>query len=148
MGTMHINGLGFVETRTDEQGNEVPVMYRQGDVFIFKMVESKHEFGPNAVVQDHAVLAEGEVTGHHHILQAKCRVELAHPNQDIDEKKTTFHKVGLAGEPVFFEVLECGENDTVELVHDEHDPIELPPGKYKSTIQRQYMPAANERVYD
>ena len=35
-----------------------------------------------------------------------------------------------------------------ELVHDEHDTLTIPPGVYKLPAQREYTPAAPQRVAD
>lgn len=88
--------------------------YRQGDVLIYQVNELKRSYP----VTGKAVLAYGEVTGHHHRIEADSAHRfLAYTGED----GTTVSEL---------EVLEA-----VELLHEEHDTIVIEPGNYKVAIQ-------------
>jgi hypothetical protein len=40
------------------------------------------------------------------------------------------------------------KNNAVDLTHQEHDTISVPPGKYRKVIQVEYTPAALRNVAD
>jgi hypothetical protein len=95
---------------------EAAMLYRQGDIFI----ESVAAIPAQAVKQRDLVLAEGEATGHRH------RVDGDSGAADLYEH---------AGQ-LFLSVL----TDDATVVHDEHDTIVLPRGKYRVWRQREYDP--------
>ena len=82
---------------------------RQGDL-LFKRVDDK----PKQVEAKKLVIAEGEVTGHHHVL-------LAQTDSVILGDKTLFSIKGKA-----------------KLVHPEHDTIEFGTGTYMVINEREY----------
>ena len=104
--------------------------YQQGDVVMFKVDDEQFKNntrGGDGAVEyhgkqpTHAILEFGEVTGHTH------QINMANM---LKEAGVTLH-MGYnrkAGEdaPDGFQVL----NAPVTLTHEEHDPLELPPGKY------------------
>jgi hypothetical protein len=99
-------------------------LYRQGDV----LVERVESIPAGAIKQEHSgkiILAHGEVTGHHHSLQA----------DPADWWKS--------GDEQFIEV-----RKPTELTHQEHAAITLPAGKYRVTRQREYSPEAIRNVAD
>jgi hypothetical protein len=105
-------------------------MYRHGDVIIEVANETDFDCG-DAIARDaqgRAVLAEGEVTGHAH--------RIDEPEAFLFQHKKIPH----------LKLLRVDE--TVWLRHEEHKPIEVPPGKYTVRIKRQYSPAGWERVAD
>lgn len=108
------------------------MLYRQGDVY-FKPIR-KIPAGPAKKRKDGAV-AYGEVTGHSHRLAVEDR-EVA--------------EVLEIGEGLFV----CVSADGVSIqggatfIHEEHDPITLPPGDYEVTIQREYAPEGIRNVID
>lgn len=109
------------------------MMYRQGDVLIESVDEIPKTAAPVERVNGRVVLALGEVTGHSH-------------SMDDDPNVTQFRE----GDKQFIEVL--GEKGAM-LVHEEHGPIDLPPGRYEVGIQREYEPTGRESggsrsVYD
>lgn len=77
------------------------------------------------------ILAHGEATGHHHSLA------LAEPDS------ADWWKQDTAGDTQFVEL-----RGRASLVHQEHAPIELAPGKYRVTRQREYSPKEVRRVAD
>lgn len=104
-------------------------MYRQGDVLIKPV--TKMPAAVKKVDRDagRVVLAYGEVTGHAHAIS--------------DERCDLF--AGDKLEARFLEVLAEGG---VELLHEEHSTITLPPGIYEVTRQREYGPDAIRNVAD
>lgn len=90
-------------------------MYRQGDVLLVRVPGKP----ARARKLDHCVVAEGEVTGHSHRVEAGAQ-QLVGPN----------------GEQ--FLVVTAEE---AELVHEEHGTLKLPgPAVYKVVHQREYTP--------
>lgn len=87
-------------------------LYRQGDLLIQsldKAPEGKRKARPDGV------LAEGEVTGHMH------RVE--------DVTKAEVYEIGKQ--------LLLSTETGIRIVHDEHNPLELPAGHYRVIRQRE-----------
>lgn len=82
---------------------------RQGDI-LFKQVTDE----PKQVEAKKLVIAEGEVTGHHHVL-------LAETDSVILGDRTLFTVRGKA-----------------KLVHPEHDTIEFSTGTYMVINEREY----------
>jgi len=100
--------------------------YRQGDVLIVQCDPSKLE-GTKEKARDNGriVLAYGEVTGHAHAIHS--------------QKATQFYKEGdenfMSGGTSLLKV-----DQQVTLTHEEHDPIDLPPGTYEVRRQHEYQP--------
>lgn len=101
---------------------------RQGDVALVP-ITTRRQRGATPVPLDkgRVVLAYGEVTGHAHVLDDPDAVQL--------------------------EVLTDGTRElTVDrlsrLVHDEHDALEIPAGRYRVQQQREYTPEAIVNVAD
>jgi hypothetical protein len=95
-------------------------MERQGDLLIMKVDKL-----PKGKLTQNKVLAEGEVTGHKHQLRGQVQV------YEFENQK-------------YLEVQEA------ELVHEEHQKLELDQGLYKVVNQREYSYLNNElrRVAD
>jgi hypothetical protein len=98
-------------------------MYRQGDILIVEIAQKNLPAGLRAL--DHKTLAEGEATGHAHVLDGEAQLMADH-----------------AGE-IFFEVTE-----STPLVHEEHDTIVIPEGMYRVVRQREFDGEQIRRVYD
>ena len=124
--------------------------YQQGDVVMFQVDDKsfKDIVGNPSQNKDvvrydghshtHAILAFGEATGHKH------QVNMA---DMVKEAGVTLH-MGVfqkAGEdvPDGFEV----HNETVTLCHEEHNEIEIPPGKYIVRIVREFDHIAGRSRY-
>ena len=103
---------------------------RHGDVLVDK-IERQKVAALKALPRSRmgAVLAEGEKTGHRHYLSGR-NVELYELATDPSVK---ICRVGAGG---------------ATLRHEEHGPLELPPGDYRVTIKRQYSPEGWESVQD
>ena len=128
-----------------EQKKVEYIKYQQGDVVKYKLNDedfkkysnhNKENYSGNNVpvtysgqTNTKAILAFGEVTGHTH------RVEMSEMLKDAG---VTLHMNynGQAGKdvPQAFEVL----NEPVELQHEEHDTVTLPPGNYVVKIVREF----------
>ncbi len=100
-------------------------MWRHGDVFIERIKSI-----PAGLEQARVpVLAEGELTGHAH---------------RIKEPGAAILFNGNTGGECFFEIT----IPAATVVHEEHGPITLTRGKYRSWIQREYHPQEIRRVVD
>mgnify|MGYP003154248838 CR=1 FL=1 len=121
--------------------------YQQGDVVMLKVDDEYFEKnvrkGEDVIEyhgkqSTHAIMAFGEVTGHTH------QVNMANM---LKEAGVTLH-MGYNGKagvdvPDAFIV----HNETVTLTHEEHNPIELPPGKYMVRIVREFDHIAGRSRY-
>ena len=121
-------------TYTKYQQGDV-VMYRLDDDEDFKKYSSKSE-NTNTQVQTYkgqtntkAIFAFGEVTGHTHRVEMSEMLE----NAGIALHMGWSKKAGV-DVPDAFEVTGAD----VEVQHEEHDTILLPPGKYVVRIVREF----------
>lgn len=96
---------------------------RQGDVMLVRVKSVPR--GAKLMAENHAVLAEGEVTGHAH------RVEVAGLKMYEDETG------------IYVDIPE-----TALLRHDEHSPIPLERGIYRLIRQREYEPQGVRNIAD
>ncbi len=103
--------------------------YRQGDVLILETTAAPT--GAVEVPRDKGriVLAYGEVTGHAHAIHDGSATLLSAPGTDDR----------------FLRIMDASG---VELRHEEHATITLPPGDYIVRTQREYTPQAIVRVAD
>jgi hypothetical protein len=100
------------------------MLWRQGDIFIAAIPS----IPPDAVRRSGVVLAEGEITGHHHRIEDPLTASLF------------VHRGELLLSVVALEA---------RLVHEEHGPIELARGAYRVWRQREYAPNVQPRpVFD
>jgi hypothetical protein len=98
--------------------------FRQGDVLIEEITML-----PQGLRKlDHCILAEGEATGHMHIVR------------DVDAAAMFENGDGTE------KFLEVFRNTLV--VHEEHGPVFLAPGKYRVKQQREYHPDRIRKVQD
>ena len=88
-------------------------MWRQGDLLFTPVKRVKGK------LQKNNIIAYGEMTGHTH--------QLTEGRVYNDSKKKEKY-VEIVGRPT-------------PIIHEEHKPIVLEPGKYKVTRQREYKPA-------
>jgi len=102
-------------------------MYRQGDVLIQRvnteLPEDAEVIKPDE--KNRLVLAEGEATGHAHVVPAVAGALYA------------------AQAAMMLQVTQ-----STQVLHEEHSPIDLDPGLYKITRQREYFPTEIRRVAD
>ena len=122
--------------------------YQQGDVVMFQVDDDSFEKNMNGGTEgkvhfntqshNNPILAFGEATGHIHQIRMKDMLEKAEVTVHMPRFRT-------AGEdtPQGFEVRE----ETVTLTHEEHDPIDVPPGKYLVRIVREFDHIAGRSRY-
>ena len=114
--------------------------YQQGDVVMFQVdtdtfTETVRSSNTKDVVHyngdshTHAILAFGEATGHKHQVNMADMVKEAGVTLHMGTYRTAGEDV-----PEGFEV----HNETVTLCHEEHNPIDIPPGKYVIRIVREF----------
>ncbi len=103
------------------------MQYRQGDIFIESIptIPTEAEVVPRE--DGKIVLAYGEVTGHAHVI-ADRGAELL----KVESMEDRFLSIMAAS--------------GVELRHEEHAPIKLPPGNYVVRRQREYIPNESEQL--
>jgi hypothetical protein len=114
------------------------IHYRQGDVLIERIAEI-----PKAAVKqmpsEKIILAHGEVTGHCHLLKTKLPAEWF----QLDETLPAGRQAAALAGKLFVSLPAAG---VVE--HPEHAALNLPPGRYRVTRQREYSPGAIRDVAD
>ena len=124
--------------------------YQQGDVVMFQVDDetfknsvtnnsnSKGAVHYNTQSHNNPILAFGEATGHLHKIHMKDMLDAA-------EVTLHMHRFREAGKdtPEGFEVRE----ETVTLTHEEHKPIDVPPGKYIVRIVREFDHIAGRSRY-
>ena len=117
-----------------------PWSVRQGDVLIVRVDGDVQTGKPVPRDGGRVVLAYGEVTGHAHAI-ADRRAELFELVEDHTKD----------GDDVWARaarILKVHGNAAVQLRHEEHATIELPPGNYRITRQREYAPGELRMVAD
>jgi hypothetical protein len=97
-------------------------MYRQGDLLF---VKSETPVPPDAMVVEDGVIARGESTGHTHRIATKAAILYILARQMYIEAKKR-----------------------IEIKHEEHKPVVLPPGVWKVQRQREYEPNGWRQVQD
>jgi hypothetical protein len=143
----------------------------QGDVCLFRVpdgisIDASNEIKPR---DGRLVLAEGEVTGHHHAIGLGKYLPQAAQFHDAALARTLnapVAKVGTAkmyrAEKAIAVLQRAGELTTtglaigvlvveggpVDLSHDEHDTITIPPGTYYVGNQREWDAAEERRIAD
>lgn len=101
-------------------------LFRQGDVLLERVAKLPKGLKRQKPEGGRIILAHGEVTGHHHSIDADA----------ADWWKTD------GGEQI------VTVTAPTELVHQEHGAIALTPGSYRVRRQREYSPEAIRTVAD
>lgn len=96
--------------------------YRQGDVPLVPFTGTLDGFEQVQPVGGKIVLALGEATGHHH------RIEFAFDRLDPEQARLFRDPISGA------QLVEIGGGGAT-LLHEEHSPIPLPPGRYLQLVQ-------------
>ena len=122
--------------------------YQQGDVVMFKVDEEyykehtrkgeeykSHYMGGK---NQHAIVAFGEVTGHKHQVNMKDMVKEAGVTLNMGYNQQAGIDV-----PEGFAVIDA----PVTITHEEHKPVELPPGYYMVRIVREFDHIAGRSRY-
>jgi hypothetical protein len=102
--------------------------YRQGDVLLVEVARRPSDVRPVPREHGRLVLAQGEATGHAHVV-TDAAAELVSREQ-ADELYLLVY------------------GDDVVLEHEEHDTIPLPRGSYRVMRQREYAPESVRFVAD
>ena len=110
--------------RTTAMKKTPPKIYRQGDVLIAAVADIPTGASELPRGKRGVVLAEGEVTGHAHRIASR-HAKLLRTEEDVRYMRVTA---------------------PVALRHEEHAPIEIPPGNYRVTLHHEYAPAELPRT--
>ena len=98
------------------------VNFRQGDVPLVPWNGSLEGFTPMPAEGGKVVLALGEATGHHH----RCEFSF----DGLDPEQLRLYRDPATGA----QILAVGGGGAT-LLHEEHDPIPLPPGNWLQLVQ-------------
>jgi len=100
-------------------GGSVRGLVRQGDLLLVPVAGLPER--ARRLRAGRLVLAEGEATGHAHV---------------VDDPRASLHGLGWGAESY----LSVEGEESVLLVHEEHDPLPVLPGVYEVRRQREYVP--------
>jgi len=150
----------------------------QGDICLFRVPDEIHisldeEIFPK---DNRLILAEGEVTGHHHAIWLRGPVMFRDDGsgsgvsmsetRDMIKKATGKQKTGTAklyrDRIAVNSLFKCGELTTINLAigflivkdgpvvlyHDEHDAIRIPPGRYYVGRQQEWDASEARKIAD
>lgn len=113
--------------------------YRQGDVLLVRAAQLPRNIRKLARRDGRLVLADGEATGHAHAIEEPgvqlYERRLTHP---IEARLTREGRL-----PALFLVV---GDEGATVLHEEHEPIAIPPGEYEIRRQREYDPLARLRA--
>ena len=122
--------------------------YQQGDVVMFKVDEKyftdntkngdEYKAHYHGKKDTHAIVAFGEVTGHKHQVNMEDMVKEAGVTLNMGYRQQAGVDV-----PEGFQV----HNAPVKITHEEHNPVELPPGYYMVRIVREFDHIAGRSRY-
>jgi len=101
--------------------------FRQGDILLLPCSDIPLNAVPEAPEDGLVVLARGETSGHRHVVGA--------------DRVTFFREDGSGGGGY----IKVTGPDPVDLSHEEHSPLAIPPGNYRVVRQREYQPRAQPR---
>jgi hypothetical protein len=124
--------VGLTEKEREKKMVLVEKSARQGDVWVeatgmeVEAFERLEKIEPDPIVG--CVLAEGEVTGHHHAFRPG--------DGDVELRRS--------GDKMFAYV----RRDGATLTHDEHGPISFKRGVYEVIRQQEKTPSGWEQVAD
>jgi len=112
------------------QGHEFTHAYRQGEILIFKLKDTKLRPHPHTKVLRIAgnVIRTGEKEGHQHIVKGDATLDMF--------PETMAPTPGEAQEQPSQGVIEVGKEGAV-VTHPEHAGVKLPKGKYIVQTQKE-----------
>lgn len=117
---------------THETTQAASRLYRQGDILIVEVRSIPQNAKEQKPTGNRHILAEGEVTGHHHSIGAEPGIALLAEAEGIAARRW----------------LQIDNEGGAVLTHQEHAPITLPPGTWEVRRQREYSPQEVRRVAD
>jgi len=109
-------------------------MYRHGDLLITRI----NAVPQNAINISSKIIAEGEISGHKHMLVGPATVRIL-PGRDADNMiidRVESGDVSINRIPEFY----FSASEDVKLMHEEHKMLDLPSGSYKVTKEREFNP--------
>ena len=122
--------------------------YQQGDVVMFQVSDEyykdntrkgdEYKASYKGGKKTHAIVAFGEVTGHKHQVNMENMAKEAGVSLSMGWRGTAGVDV-----PEGFQV----KGNVVTITHEEHDPIDLPPGNYIVRIVREFDHIAGRSRY-
>lgn len=141
----------------------------QGDVILFRLPDG-YVPAKTQAIQPRAgqlILAEGELTGHHHAIwfnppafrddglaramEAKAEATQTQGAAMLHRDDTMTQRL-VAGGHLTTAALAIGyltvEGEPVVLRHQEHDPIRIPPGEYYVGRQREFHAGEDRQIAD
>ncbi len=120
-----------------------PMIYRQGNVFLIRQdAPIPADCRPVESERGRTILAHGELTGHHHSVDASVAQLFERSPMVAANAVSRAATMGLADERYLL------ISEPTALTHQEHAAIPLPAGVYRVTIQREYAPEGIRRVAD
>jgi len=141
----------------------------QGDVLLFRLPDGyiPAKTQPIAPRAGQLILAEGEMTGHHHAiwfnppqfrddamaraLEAQAEVTQPHGEARLHRDDALVQRL-VSGGQLMTAALAIGfltvEGEPAVLRHQEHDPIRIPPGDYYVGRQQEFHAGEERRVAD
>ena len=117
---------------------------RQGDVLLLPVIALPNDCEPVPLDKGRIVLAYGEVTGHAHAI-ADHGISIGEA-QAAEIADAAIARARLWRAPTGERFLEVKE--PVQLQHEEHRALTVPPGIYRLPAQVEYSPAELRRVED
>jgi hypothetical protein len=100
-------------------------LIRQGDLLLVPVAELPEQ--ARLLRRGRLVLAEGEATGHAHV---------------VEDDRASLHDLGWASGAEYLSVV---GDAPVSLVHEEHDALSVSPGVYEVRRQREHAPRESFR---
>ena len=139
-----LNDEDFKAYNNEDKGSQYPINNYTGQtntkaVFAFGEVTGHtHRVEYQGDQPTNAILAFGEATGHKHQINMADMVKDA----GVTLHMNRFQSAGV-DVPKAFEV----HNETVTIEHEEHNAIDIPPGKYVIRIVREFDHIAGRSRY-
>lgn len=109
------------------------IMIRQGDIFLERIDKLPTDLAEVPKEQGATVLAYGETSGHRH--------QIAHGAKLFKRASGRFLEVGAKSGAW----LEVTTDRGAKLDPPRHEPVKLPPGTYRITLQREWTAADEVR---
>jgi hypothetical protein len=125
--------LGRAATRSGAKGDGAAVALRQGDVLLVPVAELPAGCESVKRRAGRLVLAEGEATGHAHVVVGRSRL--------VERRESRRWSPPVVTRYVLVE-------QAAVLEHEEHLPVELAVGVYEVRRQREYRPERSVWVAD
>lgn len=113
--------------------------FRHGDLLLTAVEELPDHEALRLTNKGNLVILEGETTGHAHRLSGGEVLIAEGPDKVLDALTVTENAVFEEGSRRFTMFVRIDEQPA-DLTHEEHRTIQIPPGIYQVSRQRQYVP--------